>query len=67
MSTRTNTQAPERIGINEAARILKRGPNVIYRYAVLGRIEVYLEPGLTPRYCRADVERLAAEFEGRSK
>jgi hypothetical protein len=41
----------------EACRILKCAPSTLHRMCVLALIRVLLEPGLAPRYSRADVER----------
>jgi hypothetical protein len=63
----TQTTIREWIGMNETTRLTGRGPNVTYRNVVLGKIRVLLEPGVPPRYSRQDVERLAAEFEGKGE
>jgi hypothetical protein len=41
----------------DASRILSCAPSTLHRLCVLGLIRVQLEPGLAPRYNRADCER----------
>lgn len=43
----------------QARKALGIGYGALQRLVVLGRIRVRVEPGVSPRYCREDVERLA--------
>lgn len=44
-----------------ARKALGIGYGALQRLVVLGRIRVLVEPGLSPRYHRGDVERLAGK------
>ena len=51
----------EWISAAESSRILGCAPATIQRAVILGHIKVKLDPGVAPRYCKADVERLAKQ------
>lgn len=42
-----------------ARQILGIGYGALQRLAVLGKVRTLIEPGLSPRYNRADVEKVA--------
>lgn len=61
-----STTITDWVGAREACRIIGASSNnKIYALVVHGRVAVKLEPGVPPRYLRADLERLAAADEGR--
>ncbi len=43
----------------ESCRIIGCAPSALQRAAMLGHIELKLDPGCTPRYSRRDVENFA--------
>lgn len=53
--------ATEWINGNQAKVKLGINPARLYRQVALGRIRAKIEPGVTPLYCLADVERFARE------
>jgi hypothetical protein len=48
------------ISARRARGILRLSHTALLRLAVIGEVATLLRPGLTPRYSRADCERLAA-------
>jgi hypothetical protein len=47
-------------GAQARRKIGKRGQSALLRLVVLGQIRAVNDPGIPTRYCRADVERIAA-------
>jgi hypothetical protein len=50
---------PWGVTATEGARLLDRGVRALENLAAQGLIRVHELPGLPPRYCREDIERLA--------
>jgi hypothetical protein len=47
--------------LTAAARAIERSPAVVMRLAIAGEVGYKREPGRSPLYSRADVERIAAQ------
>jgi hypothetical protein len=59
MRPTTEPGARDWINGRQAARLLGTSPTAIVRVAMLGQVRVQLTPGVSPRYNRSDVEKLA--------
>jgi hypothetical protein len=59
MRPATEPGARDWINGRQAARLLGCSPTAIIRVAMLGQVRVQLTPGVSPRYNRSDVEKLA--------
>jgi hypothetical protein len=53
------TDTGEFINGRQACQIIGCAPSALLRAAMIGEVEVKLDPGVAPRYRRQDCERLA--------
>ena len=59
MSQVASPPSSEWINARQASQMIGRAVSALQRAALLGLIRVKIEPGLSPRYHRDDVERYA--------
>jgi hypothetical protein len=59
MNPVTDPPASKWLNGRQASKTIGCSPSALQRAVMLGHVRVQLEPGVAPRYCREDVERLA--------